>query len=146
MALIIDARTGTILESGDCYIVDTDDLTESQEWYLENGGDTDIADVARSAGVPLSDEALEWVRYGRTTSVSYGPSALRDEAQVLLEILDPDDVEDIATRGYLERLLEAGDAEVAMLGQHILNDDAVWNGYKQNLIDGLHSFYGRDPF
>lgn len=55
MPVIIDARTGIILESGDCYIVDADNLTESQQWYLEHGADiAEIADIARSEGVPLS--------------------------------------------------------------------------------------------
>lgn len=55
MALIIDTSTGTIFESGDCYIVDADNLTESQQWYLEHGADiAEIADIARLEGVPLS--------------------------------------------------------------------------------------------
>lgn len=146
MALIIDATTGTVLDMSDCFILDDGNLTPEEEAMLDSGSDSLVGELARNEGVPLTEEALEWIKYGRKTSVSYGPSALRDEAQVLLEVLDPDDVEDIATRGLIERFMQAKDDEVAMIGEHILNDDAVWNGYKNNFIEALHSFYGREPF
>lgn len=146
MALIVDATTGTVLDASNCYIVDHGSMTEAQEYVLENGSDSDIAHVAQDVGIPLDEERLEWIRHGRTTSVSYGPSALRDEAKVLMETLDPDDIEDITVRGYLTNVLNASEAELGLLGEHILNDDAVWNGYRNNFISALHDFYGRDPF
>ena len=36
--LIIDAMTGTILDSRDCYIVNTEDLTPLDEQIIEDGG------------------------------------------------------------------------------------------------------------
>lgn len=55
MPVIVDATSGTVLDLSNCYVVDADNLTESQQWYLEHGADIgEIADIARSEGVPLS--------------------------------------------------------------------------------------------
>ena len=136
MALIIDAKTGTILDSSDCFVVHANELTEEQQAWLE-GSDSDIARVAETAGVPLEPEAMEWIRYGRTTSVSYGPSALRDEADAILDVMGPasenEDPDDARIRGYLEWAKdEATDEELAYIAGHILEDDHAWDGYKEN--------------
>lgn len=140
MALVIDASSGTVLDLDDCYIVEDENFTPEQEAIMNSGSDTLIAELAVAEGYRLDKDAIEAVKYARLTSVSYGPSALRDEARVLLEVFMPesDDPEDIALRDSLKWVAEeANDATLCLLGQHILNDDAVWNGYRANFIEGL---------
>lgn len=136
MPLIIDAMTGTILDASECYIVFDDSLTETQEALLDSGSDSTVGELAREAGVPLSGDALEWILYGRMTSVSYGPSALREEARAIMEVMGP--ILEQEERDPLEWVINsASDVELAHLGQHILNDDAVWNGFRRNFLEAL---------
>lgn len=149
MALIIDAMTGTVLDMGDCYLVEDSNLTDEEEAMLDSGSDSLIGELARRAGIPLDGFALETLKYHRLTSVSYGPSALRDEAEVLLEVIpETDDPEDIALHEGLKWMLtEATDDELSWLGQHILNDDSVWNGFRENVLDALRwRAEGNEPF
>lgn len=152
MALIIDATTGTILDMDDCYIVEDASLTKDEEAMLDSGSDSLIGELAMSVGIPLNAEALEWVKYGRTTSISYGPSALRDEAEVLLEVMgeetDGDDPEDVRMRGLLRWAHDdATDSELAYIAQHILGDDHAWDGYRENFRYSLDWYAnGHEPF
>lgn len=152
MALIIDATTGTILDMADCYIVDDANLTDEEEAMLDSGSDSLVGELAKRAGIPLNDEALEWVKYGRTTAVSYGPSALRDEAGVLLEIMgeetEGEDPEDVKMRGLLRWAYEkATDSELAYIAEHILADDNLWDGYRENFRYSLEWYsQGHEPF
>lgn len=143
MALIIDATSGTVLDMSDCYIVDDGNLTRDEEAMLDSGSDSLIGELATSVGIPLDDNALEWLKWGRLTAVSYGPSALRDEASEML-----DDESDLEVRGWLEWVInEATDAELAWVGQSILNDDAVWDGFRTNFVEGLRwRASGEEPF
>ena len=143
MALIIDATSGTVLDMADCYIVDDGNLTRDEEAMLDSGSDSLIGELATSVGIPLDDNALEWLKWGRLTAVSYGPSALRDEASEML-----DDESDPEVRGWLEWVInEATDAELAWVGQSILNDDAVWDGFRTNFVEGLRwRASGEEPF
>lgn len=143
MALIIDATSGTVLDMADCYIVDDGNLTRDEEAMLDSGSDSLIGELATSVGIPLDDNALEWLKWGRLTAVSYGPSALRDEASEML-----DDESDLEVRGWLEWVInEATDAELAWVGQSILNDDAVWDGFRTNFVEGLRwRASGEEPF
>jgi len=131
MALIIDATTGTILDLSDCYIVFDESLSESEEAMLDSGSDSTVGELARQAGIPI-EGSLEWIMYGRLTSVSYGPSALREEASVMLD--DADD----ETRGLLEWVInDATDADLVWVAEHILNDDAAWDGFQNNIVESL---------
>jgi hypothetical protein len=50
--LIIDAHTGTIIEAEQCFIVDTDSLSdEDNDILYEASDDTAIADVATRNGM-----------------------------------------------------------------------------------------------
>lgn len=146
MALIIDATSGTVLDMSDCYIVDDGNLTRDEEAMLDSGSDSLVGELARGVGIPLDDDALEWIRYGRLTSVSYGPSALREEARAIMEVMGPIIEQD--DRDSLQWVIDsASDAELAYLGQHILNDDAVWNGFRRNFIEGLKWYASKEePF
>ena len=135
MPLIIDATSGTVLDMSNCYIVFDETFTPEEEAMLASGSDSQISALAEHEGIPLDNNALEWIRYGRLTSVSYGPSALRDEAsEMLASEADPDE----EVRGWLEWVInEASDAELVWLGECILNDDAVWDGFRTNFVEGL---------
>lgn len=136
MPLVIDATSGTILNLESCYIVYDEALTESEESILENGSDSEIGELAEQAGVPLFGDALEWIKYGRMTSVSYGPSALRDEARAILDVMGP--IIEQSERDSLQWVIDsASDEELAYIGQHILNDDAVWSGFQRNFLSAL---------
>lgn len=131
MTIIVDATSGTILDLSNCYIVFEDSLTESEEHALDNGSDSEIAEVGRQSGISIQD-SLEWIVYGRLTSVSYGPSALRNEAKVMLE-----DATD-ETRGWLEWAInDATDADLVWLAQYILEGDQAWEGFRENVVDAL---------
>lgn len=146
MALIIDATSGTVLDMSDCYIVDDGNLTRDEEAMLDSGSDSLIGELATSVGIPLDDNALEWIKYGRMTSVSYGPSALREEAKAIIEAMGPILEQD--DRDSLQWVIDsASDAELAYLGQYILNDDAVWNGFRRNFMEALKwRASGEEPF
>lgn len=139
MALVIDATTGTILDLSECYIVLEENLTVDQESMLDSGSDSTIGELAREAGVPLNSNALEWILYGRLTSVSYGPSALREEASTVLSEVGP--IIEQEDRDPLEWVTNsASDAELASLGEYILNDDAVWYGFRRNFLESLKTW------
>lgn len=144
MTIRIITTDGAVLSADGFYVVD--ELSEEQEWVLENGSPQEIAETAEKTGVRISKDTMEWVKYGWRTSVSYGPSALKDEAEVILETLHPDDIVDITTRGLIERFLSANEAEMALVGETIMNSDDTWNGYKQNFVDALYEIYGKEPF
>lgn len=48
---IIDARTGTVLDVDDCYVVDTDAMTKNDLDLLEGpASDSELCDLAKRAG------------------------------------------------------------------------------------------------
>ena len=51
--LIICTRSGTVLESKDCKIVDVDSLTEEQQEPLWCGSDSEIIELANTYGESL---------------------------------------------------------------------------------------------
>lgn len=54
--LIIDAKTGTILEPDECYFVDASDLTESEsELIQDDASDSEIAEIANKYGTHVFD-------------------------------------------------------------------------------------------
>jgi hypothetical protein len=50
MKLIIDAQSGTIVNAADCYIVDTEQLSDIENSELEDGSDSQITDIALRHG------------------------------------------------------------------------------------------------
>lgn len=146
MTLLIDLISGAVFDSKNCYIVDEKSLTQEQKDTLNTGPLLQIGEVATTAGLPIGDDAIEWIKYGWCTSVSYGPSALKDQAELLLETLNPDDIADITTRGLVERFLSSNEAEMAFVGESIMDSDTTWKGYEKNFVDALYNFYNKEPF
>lgn len=135
MPLVIDATTGTVLDMSNCYIVFSDTFTPEEEWCIEEGSDHEIGELAKNEGIPLDEDALEWIQYGRLTSVSYRPSALRYEATDALEKYGFLATEE--DRGWLEWVINsATDAELVWLGQYIL-ENKVFDNYTRNLMEAL---------
>lgn len=83
---------------------------------------------------------------GAYLSISYGPSALKDQAEILLKKLDPNDIEESTTRGFVERFLSADEAEMKQVGEVIIDSTDTWIGYEKNFVEALYLFYGRAPY
>jgi len=129
---IIDATNGTILNMNDCYIVDAellgDDiiLSDSEAQELANKHGISVAKMARDTG--FGDNS-----YGYT--VSYSPLSIKDEADSLLE----GGIYEESDREY-EALVWAKDAdpeELRVISDSIMSQDAVWNGFRENLTEML---------
>lgn len=147
MALIVDITSGAVSDTDNCYIIDEKSLTQEQWLALDSGTrPLKIAEMAKNLGTPIGDDAIEWIKYGWCTSVSYGPSSLKEEAEVLLDLLDIHDIQDATTRGFVQKFLEANEAEQAFIGESIMNSDDTWSGYRKNFVDALYEFYGKPPF
>jgi hypothetical protein len=146
MALIVDLTSGAIFNGTNCYIIDDKSLTEEQKKDLTTGSLPQVTKVAVTTGTPIGDDATEWIKYGWCTSVSYGPSALKDQAELLLDKLDPNDIAEATTRGFVQKFLEASEAERAFIGESIMDSDDTWRGYEKNFVDALYDFYGKPPF
>lgn len=135
MPLIIDATDGTVLHMSNCYIVFDETFTDEEEWCIQMGSDSEISELAKNEGIPLDEDALEWIQYGRWTSISYGPSALRYEAKETLAEFGPIMKEE--ERGWLEWVVNsATDAELVWLGKYIL-ENKVFDNYRKNLMEAL---------
>ena len=130
--LIIDATNGTILNMNDCYIVDAellgDDimLSDREAQEIANKHGISVAEMARDTG--FGDNKYRY-------TVSYSPLSIKDEAYSLIEagIYDEDD------REY-EALVWAKDAnpeELEVVSESIMNQDAIWDGFRDNLTEML---------
>ena len=129
---IIDAVTGTILDMASCYIVDAellgDDLmlTDSEAGELANEHGISVAKIARDTG--FGDNQYRY-------TVSYSPLSIKDEADSLLE----GGVYEEGDREY-EALVWAKDAdpeELRAISDSIMGQDAVWDGFRENLTEML---------
>jgi hypothetical protein len=135
---IIDATNGTILNMNDCYIVDAellgDDiiLSDSEAQELANKHGISVAKMARDTG--FGDNAYCY-------TVSYSPLSIKDEADSLLE----GGIYEESDREY-EALVWAKDADpedLRVISDSIMNQDAVWNEFRENLTEMLvfvHAF------
>lgn len=136
MPLVIDATTGTVVDMSNCYIVFDETFTVEDSLILEEGSDFEIGELAKNEGIALDEDALEWIQYGRLTSLSYGPSALRHEAKELLAGT-LGSIMEVEIRGWLEWVVNSStDAELVWLGQYIL-ENKVYDNYRKNFIEAL---------
>lgn len=142
--LIVCATTGTILNVEQCFLVDTDDLNESDSALLDNASDSEIGELAKRAGKSLL------VTYGSDTgwgdnayrfTVSYSPNSIRDEADAILDGGVYDDPEDSHIKEAMEWALTAKTEELKVVGDYAMSDDHVWDGFRRNLVDALVFVY-----
>lgn len=142
--ILIDAKTGTILDVKDCYIVDEENLTDDDENILDNGSDTEIADVGIRNGISLWRAGIDtgWGDNAYRFSVSYSPLSLRDEADSLLEGGIYEDAEDAEYKAALEWVKDKATIDELMnIGEFITASDYVWTGYKDNFMEALMWFW-----
>ena len=131
--LIIDATNGTILNMNDCYIVDAellgDDivLSDREVQDLANEHGISVAKMAQDTG--FGDNAY---RFG----VSYSPLSIRDEAITWLEgqLYIPSDDAYEAIKWARD---EATTEQLQAIGEFVLCGDAVWDGFRENLEEGI---------
>lgn len=139
--VIIDAQSGTVVPLDWCYLVDLSELDGDDKHFLDVASDSEISEMAIRKGKNIL-KIMEDTLYGeitRFTSVSYSPGALRDEAEVLLEVkYDNDDLDDATIKKMLQWVCnEATDEQLRELGTYIVMDDNAWNGYQNNFTSNL---------
>ena len=145
--LVVDMVSGTVIDLDNCYLVNGEDLLQEEILLITEGSDSDIIDVARSAGRSL-DALLETSGYGDLTvsnSVSYSPDNLRAEADAYLNASSglPAENEDIYS--YLKWVRDqATDDDLNIIGQLCLADDDAWKTYRTVFISNVFYFKTTD--
>lgn len=135
--LIIDATNGTILNMGDCYIVDAellgDDimLSDREAGELANTHGISVAEMARDTG--FGDNKYRY-------TVSYSPLSIKDEAYALLDggVYEDDETEKKALTWVSEK---ATQEQLEAISNLIMGQDSVWNDFRENLMEGLMFIY-----
>lgn len=137
--LIIDATNGTILNMGDCYIVDAellgDDimLSDREAGELANTHGISVAEMARDTG--FGDNKYRY-------TVSYSPLSIKDEAYSLLDGGIYEDPEDENYKNALTWASEkATQEQLEAISNLIMGQDSVWNDFRENLMEGLMFIY-----
>jgi len=140
--VIIDSQSGTVVPLDYCYVVDLSELDENDAHFLDVASDSEISQMAVRTGKSVL-KIMEDTLYGevtRFTSVSYSPGALRDEAEVLLE-LEYDTTEE-RLMGWLKWVTtEATDEELKTIGELCIGTDDAWNGYRTIFTSNLFYYF-----
>lgn len=126
MKYIVHQGTGTVIAVDECVIVTVpDELLDTLDGddYFD---DTAICEYAEEHGKPINTTDLKW-----GNCIAYSPSAIREECHVYLGKEDDEDNEALAWG------LSASDAELEEVASYIINSDALWETYKDDLLDGL---------
>lgn len=144
MKLIIDAVSGTVLQADDCYVVDTENLTESELSDIDEGYDYEIRNIAGRQGTSIlkmgTDTGWGDNRYNYT--VSYSPLSIKDEADALLEGGIYESPEDEKYKRALEwAQKEATLEQLQSISNFVMGHDGVWDGFRENLMDALMFVY-----
>ena len=144
MKLIIDATSGTIVDAENCYVVDTEQLSDIENDELENGSDEDIAHVAKTSGIPLKKIGSDtgWGDNAYRYTVSYSPLSIKDEADALLDggiYQSPED--DMYLKALEWARDEATLEQLTAVSDLSMSYDAMWDGFRENLMDSLMTVY-----
>ena len=128
---IVHAGTGTVISADECVIVNVpDEMLEamSGDEYFDDSGVVSLAEE-NGRGINLTD--LTW---GNT--VAFSPSALRDEAQAILDAGYYGEEE-----SWHEALVwcvnTATDDELNAVASYVLDDDDLWTTYRNSVTEGL---------
>ncbi len=129
--LIIDTQTGTILNIEHCYVI------EAEELGVDDFTSSELQAVADRCGKSISEMGSDtgWGDNSYRYTVSYSPLSVKDEADSLLE----GGVYEEGDREY-EALVWAKDAnpeELRVISDSIMGQDAVWDGFRENLTEML---------
>ncbi len=129
--LLIDATTGTILNIEGCYIVDASEMTD------DDFTDRELAALAERSGKSLAKLGADtgWGDNSYKYTVSYSPLSIKDEADSILEggIYEEGDREYEALVWVAEAELE----DLVDVSDSIMAQDAVWDGFRDNLTEML---------
>lgn len=144
MKLIIDATSGTVIDAENCYVVDTEQLSDIENAELTEGSDSEIANIARVSGISVKamGDSTGWGDNAYRYTVSYSPLSIKDEADAILEggiYQSPEDdkylkaLEWARSEATLEQLRAVSDLSMSY--------DAMWDGFRENLMDSLMTVY-----
>lgn len=134
MRYIVHLGTGTVIDADECVIVDLPEDVIAE--MTEHGGDdyfddNRICELAEANGDPINTSDVSW-----RNSMSFSPSALRDEANELLEMGTYDSEPN--RREALEWCAGvATDTDLNSVASYILDDDDLWTTFRISVIDGL---------
>lgn len=135
---IIDATTGTVLDMEECYLVDTDTMTDSDLDLLEEpASDSELGELAKRAGKSIKKIGQDtgWGDNAYRFTVSYSPLSIKDEADAYIEGA----VYSEGDREY-DALVWAKDASIEELEEisyWVMNNDSVWDEFRPNFIEAL---------
>jgi len=144
MKLIICSVTGTVLDLESCYIVDPSELSDEDTVAIDEGSDAERSVIATRAGISVEKMGWDtgWGDNKYRYTISYSPKSLRDEADSILEGGIYDDPEDAEYKTILEWVIKgATEEELANVADWIMGADHVWEGFRQNFMEGLIYWY-----
>ena len=132
MKLIVHAGTGTIIDADDgVFVIDTDLVqNEALGDFLDDDDETAIVEIAQEKGRRLNSAELEMTH---ANSIAFTPSALRYEATEL----------DVDSR-LAEWVSTTSASNLEYVASLIMNDDLLWQNYKQIIVEALRSAYEKD--
>ena len=145
--LIVDLQTETILGIDHCVILDIEKLSAEDQATLaecdeDMGFDDDVVcEIAARNGIKLTElgASTGWGDLQYRNAVAYSPLSMKDEALVYTESgMYEEDEKEFEALMWVRR---ASTEELDELSDFIMNDDAVWNGYRSNFVDNLVHFY-----
>lgn len=136
MKYIYHSQTGTYFPIGEAVIVDTDDR-ELDIYDLDNEFRYRGPEIAEKIGRPirLADNDLT---FGNT--MSFSPSALREEARALLDsgaitfLADEDPV-----AGLCKWMLAASDDQLNQVAEIALQADGLWDLFQETWIESAEA-------
>lgn len=123
-SFIVHPGTGTVIATDECVIV-----TVPSELFEDNEDDEHddlICEYAEEHGRGINQTDLSW-----GNCIAFSPSAIREEIIESLRDAYPDDKE------ALEWGLSASDDELNEVASYIIQNDSIWETYKNDLLDGL---------
>lgn len=144
MKLIIDAVSGTVLQADDCYVVDTENLTESELSDIDEGYDYEIRNIAGRRGTSVLKMGADtgWGDNSYRYTVSYSPLSIKDEADSLLEGGIYESPEDEKYKRALEWVRSTATTDqLAAISDFVMGHDGVWDGFRENLMEAVMFVY-----
>jgi hypothetical protein len=130
---IIDTQTGTMVSAEHCYVVDEHDFPDD----FNDMSDRELSELASVHGARLNiiGQDTGWGDNKYRYTVSYSPLSIRDEVASLLDgyIYTEEDSEYDA----LQWVGTATEEQLSIISESIMSGDAAWDGFRENLIEGI---------
>jgi hypothetical protein len=134
MKLIIDAVTGTVLNTEGCYVVDEADFPD------DDMSDSEITELAQRVGKSLHKIGSDtgWGDNSYRFTVSYSPLSIKDEADAILEGGIYDSPEDHDYKRIMEWAKDTASLqELEDIASFVMSDDNVWEGFRNRLTEAV---------